>query len=103
MTVQTELADKVAALCAAHGVKRLELFGSAARGDFDVHSSDVDFLVDFSDPNYVGAFDRYFGFKEALEKLLQRPVDLSHLHWHIGAIAYSLQSHLSWVLLYTDD
>ena len=76
MTVQAELADKVAALCAAHGVKRLELFGSAARGDFDVHSSDVDFLVDFSDPNYVGAFDRYFGFKEALEKLLQRPVDL---------------------------
>ena len=38
MTGQTKLVEKVAALCAAHGVKRLELFGSATRGDFDLHN-----------------------------------------------------------------
>ena len=32
-------------LCARFKVKRLELFGSAARADFDAETSDLDFLV----------------------------------------------------------
>jgi hypothetical protein len=35
---------EIAGLCRKHGVKRLELFGSAARGDFDPGRSDVDFF-----------------------------------------------------------
>ena len=32
-------------LCRKYRVRRLDVFGSAARGDFNEHSSDVDFLV----------------------------------------------------------
>ncbi|MBN1139553.1 MAG: nucleotidyltransferase domain-containing protein [Anaerolineae bacterium] len=68
--------DSLIELCDAFGVKRLELFGSASRGDFDPRQSDLDFLVDFDEGHSLGAFDRYFGFKEALEQLFQRSVDL---------------------------
>ena len=40
-----ELAD----LCREYRVRRLDVFGSAARGDFDEESSDVDLLVEFGD------------------------------------------------------
>lgn len=69
-------ADELSNLCAVYGVKRLELFGSASRSDFDLQESDLDFLVDFADIYTLGAFDRYFGLKEDLEQLFQRPVDL---------------------------
>jgi uncharacterized protein len=64
-------------LCRRFHVRRLDLFGSAARGDFDPERSDIDFVVDFdrSDPRAL-AFDTYFGLKEALEELFGRPVDL---------------------------
>jgi hypothetical protein len=39
--------DAVARLCRHHDVRRLALFGSAAREDFDPLRSDVDFLMDF--------------------------------------------------------
>lgn len=71
-----DCSDKLATLCAAYGVKRLELFGSASRNDFDLEKSDLDFLLEFADPHPTGAFDRYFGLKEDLERLFQRPVDL---------------------------
>jgi predicted nucleotidyltransferase len=69
-------ASAIAELCRRHGVVRLEVFGSAARGtDFDPAASDADFLVTFapSARNDIGA---YLDFKEALESLLGRSVDL---------------------------
>ena len=53
------------------------MFGSAARDDFDPERSDVDFLVEFdrSHPEAM-SFNTYFDFKEALERLLGRHVDL---------------------------
>lgn len=39
-----EVIDKVAAICKAHGVKRLELFGSFATGTA-ASTSDIDFVV----------------------------------------------------------
>ena len=68
--------ESIAALCRRHGVARLEVFGSAARGtDFDRSRSDVDFLVTFAPDarNYLIAF---LDLKDALETLLGRPVDL---------------------------
>jgi hypothetical protein len=64
-------------LCRRFHVRRLDLFGSAARGDFDPERSDVDFLVEF-DRTHPDALSlgTYFGLKEALEGLLGRPVDL---------------------------
>jgi hypothetical protein len=62
-------------LCRRFGVRRLDLFGSAASGGFDAARSDVDFVVEFDD-DQAHLFDRYFGLKEALEALYGRPVDL---------------------------
>lgn len=67
---------QISALCREHGVKRLELFGSAARGDFDPASSDLDFFVEFEDEGWKGSFRRYMGLKTTLEALLERSVDL---------------------------
>ena len=63
-------------LCRRFYVRRLDLFGSAARGDFDPARSDLDFLVEFDRNAELNAFDAYFGFKEALEELFGRSVDL---------------------------
>ena len=65
-------------LCQEHHIRRLEVFGSAARGaDFDPVTSDADFLVEF-EPEAKKSLDSYFAFKAALERLLQlkRGVDL---------------------------
>ncbi len=66
--------SEIAALCRKYGVKRLELFGSAARGDFDPEKSDVDFFYEF-DGDTTGLADRYFGIQEDLERLLGVKVD----------------------------
>ena len=69
--------DEIAALCRRSHVRRLEVFGSAARGgDFDSARSDVDFLVEFESDPEAQSFKNYFDLKEALELLLGRPVDL---------------------------
>jgi uncharacterized protein len=72
--------EELAGLCRRFHVRRLDLFGSAARGDFDPEHSDVDFVVEF-DHDHPDAllFKTYFDFKEALEALLVRPVDLVEL------------------------
>jgi len=67
--------DRIAALCRKHGVRKLELFGSAARGDFDSAGSDIDFFFEF-DGNPTHLADRFFGLAEDLEQLLGRRVDL---------------------------
>jgi predicted nucleotidyltransferase len=67
---------QIAAICARFGVRRLELFGSAATGAFDAARSDLDFLVDFDVDRHPDRFEQYFGMKEALEALFGRPVDL---------------------------
>jgi predicted nucleotidyltransferase len=71
----TDKRDALTALCREFGVRRLDLFGSATRGDFDPARSDADFLVEFA-PGAGIAIGAYTGMKEALERLLGRPVDL---------------------------
>ena len=66
---------EVRELCRRYGVARLELFGSAATDAFDPQRSDLDFLIDL-DENPADLFNRYFGFKESLESLYGRNVDL---------------------------
>lgn len=67
--------QKIAELCQKHGIRKLELFGSAARDDFDPARSDVDFFYEF-DQNPDALADRFFGLQEDLERLLGRKVDL---------------------------
>jgi predicted nucleotidyltransferase len=58
-------------------VTRLELFGSAVTDDFDPARSDLDFLVEFDfSAEKVNWLNVYFEFKESLEALFGRSVDL---------------------------
>ena len=66
----------LAELCVRFGIKRLEVFGSAARGDFDPAKSDVDLLVEFDTDQDERPLRRFFGAKEALETLFGREIDL---------------------------
>ncbi len=69
--------DKIALLCRRYGVRRLEVFGSAARGtDFDPATSDADFPVDFQPESGLPPLEQFFGLAGALGSLLGRPVDL---------------------------
>lgn len=68
--------EDIAALCRRFGVKRLDLFGSAASGVFDPRRSDFDFLVDLGEQSSAAYVEAYFGLQESLESLLGRPVDL---------------------------
>ena len=63
-------------LCIRYGVSRLEIFGSAATGQFRDEDSDLDFLVEFLPLAVVNYADNYFGLLEGLEALFSRPVDL---------------------------
>ena len=58
---------------------KLELFGSAATGDFDEAKSELDFLVEFQRLESINAFHQYFDFLFALEELFGRDVDLVHV------------------------
>ena len=68
--------EAIEELCRLYGVTKLDVFGSATRDDFDEAHSDVDFLVEFDVVPGLRALRQYFGFKEDLEQLLGRPVDL---------------------------
>lgn len=68
--------DAIAELCRRHGVTRLEVFGSAARGeDFDPARSDVDLLVEFGS-GVKRSFELLFGFEDAAAAVFGRKVDL---------------------------
>ena len=73
--VEERRAD-LARLCRRFRVRRLELFGSAARADFDPAASDLDFLVEFDDLEPAEYADAYFGLLEALQAIFGRAVDL---------------------------
>ena len=78
LPVIAEKRAEIAALCRKHHVRRLDVFGSAARGtDFNPAESDFDFLVEFDrgEPDAM-TLGTYLGLKDSLDALLGRPVDL---------------------------
>jgi uncharacterized protein len=64
--------ERQAQISARFRVKRLSLFGSAARDELR-EKSDIDVLVAFDGP---ATFDGYFALKDYLEAALGRTVDL---------------------------
>jgi len=66
----------IATICRKHHVRKLDVFGSAATGEFDAQSSDIDLLVEFNDMEPGTYADHYFGMSEDLESLLERSIDL---------------------------
>jgi hypothetical protein len=67
--------NKLTILCKQHKVKELYIFGSILTEGFN-DLSDVDFLVQFDDIDIVDYFDNYMDFKENLENLFGRQIDL---------------------------
>ena len=68
--------EQIAELCRKHHVRRLSVFGSAARDDFDPERSDVDLRVEFVPLEPREYAQNYYAFQEALVQLFGRSVDL---------------------------
>ena len=66
-----EIARRLAPLCRAHGITRLEIFGSVARGDARP-GSDVDLIATLTRP--LGF--RFYGLADDMEAALGVPVQL---------------------------
>lgn len=62
-------------LCTLYNVEKMYLFGSALNSNFNKRS-DIDLLVKFKPIDLSTYFDNYIDFKERLEKLFGRKVDL---------------------------
>lgn len=78
-TMQKLIASRlpeIAALCRRHHVRRLAVFGSATRNDFDPERSDVDLRVEFGPIQIEEYADNYFDLRESLVTLFGREVDL---------------------------
>jgi predicted nucleotidyltransferase len=67
--------DSLIGLCKQHKVKELYIFGSILTSKFN-KDSDIDMLVQFENIDILEYADNYFDFKEKLEKLLGREIDL---------------------------
>ena len=70
-----EIARRLAPLCRAHGITRLEIFGSVARGDAQP-GSDVDLIATLTKP--LGF--RFYGLADDMEEALGVEVDLLTRH-----------------------
>jgi uncharacterized protein len=66
--------DRIAAFCQRHHIRKLALFGSVLRDDFQP-GSDVDVLVEF-DPEFVPGLE-FFRLESELSDILGRKVDLN--------------------------
>ncbi len=78
--------EQIAEFCRARGIRKLSLFGSVLREDFDPERSDVDVLAEFEPGALKGVGFRYFGYGEELAAILGRKVDFcSRLKEYIEA------------------
>ncbi|HBR95679.1 MAG TPA: nucleotidyltransferase [Opitutae bacterium] len=67
--------QQIESACREFSVRQLYAFGSIATGKA-TPQSDVDLLVEFERDGFEGAFEQFMGFKERMEIILNRPVDL---------------------------
>lgn len=74
-------------------IKTIGVFGSVARGDDDP-KSDIDILVEFSEP--ISMF-RFIDLEEYLEKLIDRKVDLVTKKALKPAISREILAEVSYV------
>ena len=66
--------EKIAAFCRQRGIRKMSLFGSVVRPDFDPSRSDIDVLVEFLPGRIPGWEFSYW--HEDLEPIFGRKVDL---------------------------
>lgn len=68
--------DEIRRFCQRRGIRKLALFGSVLRSDFD-SGSDIDVLVEFEPGARVGFFELYDMEQELSRLLGGRKVDLN--------------------------
>jgi uncharacterized protein len=68
--------EEIAELCRQHHVRRLAVFGSATRDDFDPARSDVDVLVEFDEMPIEQYSDNKWSLWDELTAKFGRKVDL---------------------------
>ena len=71
--------EKIAEFCRARGIRRLSLFGSVLRDDFDPARSDVDVLAEFAPGIRPGL--KFFGYGEELAEIVGHKVDFNTEAW----------------------
>lgn len=74
--VVAERVEEIREICREHGVKRPDLFGSAATGEFDEATSDVDFLATFHKGVRKPWAGHFLDLRQPLEEALEHPVNL---------------------------
>ncbi len=65
---------EIAVLCRRYGVRRLDLFGSAARGTDFTDESDIDLLIEY-EPGRAPSWGPLFDLRDAFSELFGRDVD----------------------------
>jgi predicted nucleotidyltransferase len=68
--------QKIAEFCRARGIRKLSLFGSVLRADFDRERSDVDVLADFEPEALAKTGWEFFLYGQQLGQILGYKVDL---------------------------
>jgi predicted nucleotidyltransferase len=68
-------ADCLRRFCVEKGIRRIRVYGSATRGDFDPARSDIDLLIDFL-PRRTPGFG-FFALGDELAEILGRKVDVN--------------------------
>jgi predicted nucleotidyltransferase len=68
--------EEINRLCQEYQVRRLAVFGSVLREDFDPARSDADFLVEFEPIPVASRMQNYLALRRGLASLLSHPVDL---------------------------
>jgi uncharacterized protein len=71
--------ERIAAFCRQRGIRKLSLFGSVLRDDFDPAQSDVDVLAEFAPGVRPGL--KFFGYGDELAEILQAKVDFNTAEW----------------------
>jgi len=71
--------EKIAQFCSVRGIRKLGLFGSVLRDDFDPLRSDVDVLVEFAPGVRPGL--KFFGYAEELSEIIGQKVDFNTPEW----------------------
>ena len=66
----------IARACARFGVKRMDVFRSALRDDFQTRDSDIDLLVQFGPMDPYEIVNAYFGLLDELRAILDTEIDL---------------------------
>lgn len=75
MKISEKNIERIKQLCREYSVKNLSVFGSVLTNSFST-DSDIDFVVDFEENDPIKYTDLYFQFKDKLEQILKRKIEL---------------------------